>query len=127
MSQPQTSLSSNRPAAGRELPAPTTVSFFLFSLPSPELALPLSYENTFHLVSFCCWRFLLWASSLRWAAHRLLPPDPTIMGANMYNRMFTLHGVVMIFLFMIPASLASLGNFLSVRSSGREGPWPSRG
>src|SRR4051794_38034705 len=33
----------------------------------------------------------------------LLTPGPTIMGANTYNRMFTLHGVVMIFLFMIPA------------------------
>jgi hypothetical protein len=33
----------------------------------------------------------------------LLTPEPTIMGANTYNRMFTLHGVVMIFLFMIPA------------------------
>ena len=32
-----------------------------------------------------------------------LTPDRTIMGPNTYNRMFTLHGVVMIFLFMIPA------------------------
>src|SRR4028119_1498172 len=32
-----------------------------------------------------------------------LTPDETIMGANTYNRVFTLHGVVMIFLFMIPA------------------------
>jgi cytochrome c oxidase subunit 1 len=41
----------------------------------------------------------------------LLTPDPTIMGANMYNRMFTLHGVVMIFLFMIPAIPGVFGNF----------------
>src|SRR5690349_12454594 len=32
-----------------------------------------------------------------------LTPGPTVMGANTYNRMFTRHGVVMIFLFMIPA------------------------
>src|SRR5687767_11470368 len=28
-----------------------------------------------------------------------LSPGPTIMGANTYNRMFTMHGIVMIFLF----------------------------
>jgi cytochrome c oxidase subunit 1 len=41
----------------------------------------------------------------------LLTPGPTIMGANTYNRMFTLHGVVMIFLFMIPAIPGVFGNF----------------
>jgi len=42
----------------------------------------------------------------------LLTPDATVMGANTYNRMFTLHGVVMIFLFMIPAIPGVFGNFL---------------
>jgi len=41
----------------------------------------------------------------------LTTPEPTIMGANTYNRMFTLHGVVMIFLFMIPAIPGVFGNF----------------
>jgi cytochrome c oxidase subunit 1 len=41
-----------------------------------------------------------------------LTPGPTIMGPNTYNRMFTLHGVVMIFLFMIPAIPAVFGNFV---------------
>ena len=41
----------------------------------------------------------------------LLTPEPTIMGANTYNRVFTLHGVVMIFLFMIPAIPGVFGNF----------------
>jgi cytochrome c oxidase subunit 1 len=40
-----------------------------------------------------------------------LSPGPTIMGPNTYNRMFTLHGVVMIFLFMIPAIPGIFGNF----------------
>ena len=34
------------------------------------------------------------------------------MGANTYNRMFTLHGVSMIFLFMIPAIPGVFGNFI---------------
>jgi cytochrome c oxidase subunit I len=41
----------------------------------------------------------------------LLTPDPTLMSANTYNRMFTLHGVVMIFMFMIPAIPGVFGNF----------------
>jgi cytochrome c oxidase subunit I len=41
----------------------------------------------------------------------LLTPGPTIMDAMTYNRMFTLHGVVMIFMFMIPAIPSVFGNF----------------
>lgn len=35
----------------------------------------------------------------------------TIVGAQTYNALFTLHGVIMIFLFVIPGLSASLGNF----------------
>ncbi len=41
----------------------------------------------------------------------LLTPGPTIMSALTYNRMFTLHGVIMIFLFMVPAIPGIFGNF----------------
>jgi cytochrome c oxidase subunit I len=41
----------------------------------------------------------------------LTTPEPTIIGANTYNRMFTLHGMVMVFLFMIPAIPGAFGNF----------------
>ena len=40
-----------------------------------------------------------------------LTPGPTIMTAMTYNRMFTLHGVTMVWLFMIPSIPASFGNF----------------
>ena len=56
----------------------------------------------------------------------LLTPGPTIMGANTYNRMFTLHGVVMIFLFMIPAIPGVFGNFCC-RSCWGPRTSPSRG
>ena len=42
----------------------------------------------------------------------LLTPGPTFMDADTYNKMFTLHGAVMIFLFIIPGIPASLGNFV---------------
>jgi cytochrome c oxidase subunit I len=41
----------------------------------------------------------------------LMGQGRTIMGPNMYNSMFTLHGVIMIFLFVIPAIPAIFGNF----------------
>ena len=42
----------------------------------------------------------------------LLTPGPDIMDAQSYNRMFTLHGITMIFLFMIPAIPSVFGNFM---------------
>ena len=42
----------------------------------------------------------------------LLTPGQTIMTADAYNKMFTLHGAVMIFLFIIPGIPAALGNFV---------------
>jgi cytochrome c oxidase subunit I len=42
----------------------------------------------------------------------LLSPGKTIMDAKTYNQMFTLHGAVMIFLFIIPGIPAALGNFI---------------
>ena len=41
-----------------------------------------------------------------------LTPTPTLVDAMTYNRMFTLHGVIMVFLFMIPSIPAAFGNFL---------------
>jgi cytochrome c oxidase subunit I len=47
----------------------------------------------------------------------LLTPTHTLFGkqwitAEMYNRLFTLHGAVMVFLFIIPSVPAALGNFV---------------
>ncbi len=42
----------------------------------------------------------------------LIAPGETIMGATSYNATFTLHGVIMIFLFIIPGLSAAFGNFI---------------
>src|SRR5512136_3461163 len=42
----------------------------------------------------------------------LNPGNSALMDANQYNQMFTLHGAVMIFLFVIPGIPAALGNFV---------------
>jgi len=41
----------------------------------------------------------------------LMFPGQTFMGAQVYNSLFTLHGVIMVFLFIIPAFPAVFGNF----------------
>ncbi len=42
----------------------------------------------------------------------LMSMGRTIMGPEMYNKMFTLHGLIMVFLFIIPAIPGSLANFI---------------
>ncbi|UFS72166.1 cytochrome c oxidase subunit I [Geomonas sp. RF6] len=42
----------------------------------------------------------------------LMAPGRTIMGAETYNALFTVHGVIMIFLFVIPALPAAFGNLV---------------
>ena len=43
---------------------------------------------------------------------KLLQPGPFLMDALSYNRLFTLHGIVMIFLFLIPSIPSAFGNFV---------------
>jgi cytochrome c oxidase subunit I len=43
---------------------------------------------------------------------KLLEPGPFLFDALTYNRLFTLHGVAMIFFFMIPAIPSAFGNFV---------------
>lgn len=42
----------------------------------------------------------------------LLTPGEDFMKAETYNKVFTLHGAIMVFLFIIPAIPAALGNFV---------------
>ncbi|MBI4397385.1 MAG: cytochrome c oxidase subunit I [Elusimicrobia bacterium] len=42
----------------------------------------------------------------------LLTPPGDLVSADSYNKLFTLHGIVMVFLFLIPSVPAAFGNFL---------------
>jgi cytochrome c oxidase subunit I len=42
----------------------------------------------------------------------LLTPQGTLLSPETYNRLFTMHGVAMIFFFLVPSIPAVLGNFL---------------
>lgn len=50
----------------------------------------------------------------------LIAPGETIMEAQTYNTLFTLHGVIMIFLFIIPGIPAIFGNFFLPLQLGAE-------
>ena len=42
----------------------------------------------------------------------LFTPGQTIVDANTYNRLFTYHGAIMVFLVIIPSIPAAIGNFV---------------
>lgn len=42
----------------------------------------------------------------------LLTPNRELLSADVYNRLFTIHGVIMIWLFLVPSIPTTLGNFL---------------
>src|SRR5512146_760255 len=42
----------------------------------------------------------------------LFHPGRDFMGADTYNHLFTLHGAIMVFLFVIPSIPAAIGNFV---------------
>ncbi|MFN4182053.1 MAG: cytochrome c oxidase subunit I [bacterium] len=55
----------------------------------------------------------------------LIAPGPTIVSSQTYNSLFTLHGVIMIFLFVIPGLTAVFGNFfLPIQIGAREVAFP---
>ncbi len=55
----------------------------------------------------------------------LLTPGRTIMGADAYNRVFSIHGIIMVFLFIIPVIPAALGNyFLPLMLGARDVAFP---
>src|SRR3982751_1173616 len=42
----------------------------------------------------------------------LLTPQGDLVQAETYNKLFTMHGIIMVFFFLIPSIPAVLGNFL---------------
>src|SRR5690606_23222398 len=42
----------------------------------------------------------------------LVAPGETIVGPDAYNQLFSMHGIMMVFLFLVPSIPAMLGNFI---------------
>ena len=58
-----------------------------------------------------CFAFFLGGVFALLVRAELFTPGPTLFDAVWYNKFFTLHGAIMVFLFIIPAVPAALGNF----------------
>src|SRR2546429_2237542 len=58
--------------------------------------------------------FFFFIGSLYAMANRLelLTPQSDLVQSSTYNKMFTQHGIIMVFFFLIPSIPATLGNFL---------------
>ena len=64
-----------------------------------------------YLVSILAF-FLLGGAAAVFFRIELMAPGQDIMRAETYNKLFTMHGIVMIFFFLIPSIPAVMGNFL---------------
>jgi cytochrome c oxidase subunit 1 len=42
----------------------------------------------------------------------LLTPQADLVSSDTYNKLFTMHGIIMVFLFLVPSVPATIGNFL---------------
>jgi cytochrome c oxidase subunit 1 len=80
------------------------VRSWLFTVDHKRIAL-------LYLVSITLFFFLGGAAAVMFRLE-LLTPQADLFEAETYNKLFTLHGLVMIFFFLIPSIPAVLGNFL---------------
>ncbi|HEY2760685.1 MAG TPA: cbb3-type cytochrome c oxidase subunit I, partial [Pirellulales bacterium] len=56
--------------------------------------------------------FFIGGFAIAVARLNLLTPEGSLIPADTYNRLFTLHGVIMVFFFLVPVVPAALGNFV---------------
>src|SRR6185312_492987 len=81
-----------------------TVQSWLFTTDHKRIALLYLASVTFFLLVGGLFAMLIRIEHLT--------PDRTIVDAQTYNRLFTMHGITMVWLFMIPSIPTVFGNFL---------------
>src|SRR5512144_2514317 len=54
--------------------------------------------------------FIIGGAAASMVRLELLTPDGDVMNHETYNKMFSLHGIVMVFFFLVPSIPATLGN-----------------
>jgi cytochrome c oxidase subunit 1 len=64
-----------------------------------------------YLISITCF-FFIGGALAGLIRLELLTPQSDLMASDTYNKIFTMHGVIMVFLFLVPSVPATLGNFL---------------
>ncbi len=92
------------PTATSYLNAAYTARSWLLTLDHKRIALLYMVSITFF--------FFVGGAAAVLLRLELLSPQADLVVAETYNRLFTIHGVIMVFFFLIPAIPAVLGNFL---------------
>src|SRR5687768_8948191 len=102
-----------KPIESFELPSPSKVNYLnaVYGLKSWLLTKDHKRIALLYLGSITVFFFLGGAFAVLIRLELLTPPGDLMM-AETYNRMFTMHGIMMVFFFLIPAIPAVLGNFL---------------
>ena len=82
----------------------TTVRSWLFTLDHKRIAILYLFTITFF--------FLIGATAAGLMRWQLAAPAAELVTSDAYNRLFTLHGVVMVWFFLIPSIPSVIGNFV---------------
>src|SRR3978361_960442 len=82
----------------------TTVGSWLFTTDHKRIA--ILYAATITIF------FAIGGIAISLVRFELLTPNGTFLSDDTYNKMFTLHGVIMVWFFLIPSIPNTLGNFL---------------
>lgn len=99
-----TGTSANQSPAKNYLNAAHTVKSWLLTVDHKRIAILylISVTVAFFLGGVAAFIFRL----------DLMTPEGDLLRSDTYNRLFTMHGVIMVFLFLVPSIPATLGNFL---------------
>jgi len=82
----------------------STIASWLFTVDHKRIAL-------MYLVSLLVF-FLLGGAAVAFVRLDLMTPAGDLLQSETYNKLFTMHGIVMIFFFLVPSIPAVMGNFL---------------
>jgi cytochrome c oxidase subunit 1 len=95
------------------VPAPPRVNYLNVSYGVRSWLFTLDHKRIaiLYLISVTL-MFFLGGAAITVVRLHLMTPEGTLLDADDYNKLFTMHGIVMVFFFMIPAIPAVLGNFV---------------
>src|SRR4051812_34066388 len=101
---PQAVLQPAAPSRRTYLDERTTISSWLLTTDHKRIALLYMISITFF--------FLIGGAAATTMRLELLTPQGDLVTSETYNRLFTIHGVIMVWFFLIPSIPNTLGNFL---------------
>src|SRR5262245_59141094 len=106
----------HRPQAVPPPPAAPQVNYLNVAFGVKSWLLTIDHKRIalLYLVSVTLAFFIGGAAATLIRLHLMTPnqtPDSGLLSADVYNRTFTMHGIIMVFFFLVPVIPAVLGNF----------------